>query len=57
MRVGKFEIHLTKFNLHNLCAECIDMFQIMADAKNINLKFIYPPSLNHFIVSDPNRIK
>ncbi|CAD8096816.1 unnamed protein product [Paramecium sonneborni] len=57
IRAGKFKIRNTLFNLKSILRDCLNMFEIQAMKKNIQLNYYYDKSLPTEIWSDLNRIR
>ncbi|CAD8114512.1 unnamed protein product [Paramecium sonneborni] len=57
IRAGKFKIRNTLFDLKSLLRDCLNMFEIQAMKKNIQLNYYYDKSLPTEIWSDLNRIR
>ncbi|CAD8090641.1 unnamed protein product [Paramecium sonneborni] len=57
IKVGKFKINKAKFNFNQLLETCVDLFQVMADKKQIILYINYENKAPRYIYSDPSRLK
>ncbi|CAD8091555.1 unnamed protein product [Paramecium primaurelia] len=57
IRAGKFKIRNAIFDLKSLLKECLNMFEIQAMKKNIQLNYYYDKTLPTDIWSDLNRIR
>ncbi|CAD8070768.1 unnamed protein product [Paramecium sonneborni] len=57
IKVGKFKINKAKFNFCQLLETCVDLFQVMADKKQIKLYINYESKAPRFIYSDSSRLK
>ncbi|CAD8147077.1 unnamed protein product [Paramecium octaurelia] len=57
IRAGKFKIRNGLFDLKSLLRDCLNMFEIQAMKKNIQLNYYYDKSLTTDIWSDLNRIR
>ncbi|CAK79121.1 unnamed protein product (macronuclear) [Paramecium tetraurelia] len=57
IKVGKFKINKAKFNFNQLLETCVDLFQVMAERKQIKLYINYESKAPRYICSDPSRLK
>ncbi|KAM3144654.1 hypothetical protein pb186bvf_003261 [Paramecium bursaria] len=57
IKADKFQLNIAKFNFKQLCQECLDMFKLGADRKNIQLSLVYTSQCPSYIYQDSGRIK
>lgn len=57
LEAGKFSLHITTFNLHQLIDNCITMFGPQARSKALELTSIVHPDVPAMVQSDPDRIR
>lgn len=57
LEAGKFSLHISTFNLHQLLDNCITAFAPQARAKALELVCITSPEVPALIQSDPDRLR
>ncbi|CAD8201005.1 unnamed protein product [Paramecium pentaurelia] len=57
IKVGKFKINKAKFNFNQLLETCVDLFQVIAERKQIMLYINYEKKAPRYIYSDSSRLK
>ncbi len=57
LEAGRIELKKEEFPLLDLCREIIELFQIQASQKGINIYLAWEPDIPRRIVGDPDKIK
>ncbi|CAD8166504.1 unnamed protein product [Paramecium pentaurelia] len=57
LKVGKFSINPIQMDLKKLIEECMELFNLEANLKKINLSLNYRKSIPRLVNNDPNRIR
>ncbi len=54
---GKFDLNIIAFDLQQLCENCVDVFNVEAAKKDVELLVIFDKNVPIYIYSDPDRLR
>lgn len=57
IEAGKFELHEEPFNLSDLLRQCVNLFKLQMDAKELQMHEYIHPDTEGWYVGDPSRIR
>lgn len=57
MKNGKFKLNIQESDIKKQIVDLLDIFKVLADAKNILLKYEFDESIPDLLLIDESRIK